>query len=207
MNDETYRLLIRACMAPLVENIPEGPDWDDLADTEIAAIVPAGRRAPGWLVGFGAAAVVMLLIGVAVVWAPSDPTSTTAGLSTFQTFDVDTAAAEVEAWWSLVIAGDLSAAAEMAHPDSSFNFGGLREMVSRLGVDVTVNVARDVFGAEDLPMLCYTLTGNLGEATGAAVFRDHEQTWLLWEVRPNTVGCLDTTTTISPTTTVPGSLG
>lgn len=205
MIDDRYRTLFRAGLAPLVEDVPEGPDWVELTDDETLRAVPPVRRIPGWLVGVGAAAVVLVVVGVAALLVPGGlPAATTPAATTpptSQAFDVDTAAGEVEAWWSLVINGDLTGAADMAHPEGDFNFAGLTGLVSGLGSDVTVSADRDVFGTEDLPMLCYTLEGTGGNETGAAVFREHDQTWMLWEVRPNTVGCLDTTTTTTSATT------
>ena len=205
MIDDQYRDLFRAGLAPLVEDVPEGPDWDELTDGEIVNAVPADRRIPGWLVGVGAAAVVLVVIGVAALVVPGGPPETTTPAATTpptsEAFDVDTAASQVEAWWSLVINGDLTAAADMAHPEGDFNFAGLTGLVSGLGSDVTASAERDVFGTEDLPMLCYTLDGSGGDETGAAVFREHDQTWMLWEIRPNTVGCFDTTTTTTSATT------
>lgn len=205
MSDERYRRLFRAGLAPLVEDVPEGPVWDELEDGEIVTARPSVRRTSGWLVGLAAAVVVVVLVGVAVFLAPAGPPPTTGPAATTtptsQVFDVDTAASEVETWWSLVIAGDLTAAVDMAHPDGDFNFGGLVDLVAGLGGDVSVSMDRNVFGTENQPMLCYTLEGSNGEETGAAVFREHEQRWMLWEMRPNTVGCLNTTTTTAPVST------
>lgn len=47
-------------------------------------------------------------------------------------------------------------------------------------------------------MLCFNLQGPDAELTGAMVFRQSDQRWLLWEVRPQTERCLDDNPVFAP---------
>lgn len=208
MSDDRYRSLVRSGLAPLVEDVPEGPGWEELVtDDTVVVAAPPPRRTPGWIVGLSVSAVILVLVGLAVVLSPSAPPSPSepAGTSPPATsvLDATNAASELEAWWRLVIAGDTGGAVAMAHPDAEFNFPGLYESMVDLGDNIEVSAEREVFGTEVQPMLCYTLTGTTGQQTGAAVFRQLDGDWLIWEIRPQTEGCLQesTSTTTSPSTT------
>lgn len=75
MIDESYREWFRAGLAPLVEDVRDGPEWDELFDDGIVmATSPAPpKRPPGWLVGLAVAAVVFVVAGIAAFLAPSAP--------------------------------------------------------------------------------------------------------------------------------------
>ncbi|MFZ0546147.1 MAG: hypothetical protein WAM60_11945, partial [Candidatus Promineifilaceae bacterium] len=88
MGEDPYRQLARSGLAPLVEEVPPGPDWAEL-ETPSSATPRVIRRVPGWVIGAGAATVVLAVFGVAALIprgeAPSTPTtipsSTTLGTS------------------------------------------------------------------------------------------------------------------------------
>jgi hypothetical protein len=212
MSEDQYRQLVRRGLAPLIEEVPEGPQWEELIAGGIVIGAPAPtRRTSGWLVGLGVSVVVLVLGGLVVLLSPSGPPVTTLPLGTIPpttiSFDGAAAAGEVETWWRFVIAGNVEAAVEMTHPDGQFNFEGLSEHIVSLGDAVVASAEPEVFGPENQPMVCYTLVGSEAEQSGAAVFRSHEGEWLLWEVRPLTVGCVDdafTTTTLPHRGAAPG---
>lgn len=195
MSDARYRNVARRALAPLVEHVPDGPDWDELmADGVVMAAPRRGATSP-WLVGSSVIAIV-LLVALALVLAPSEPVGDP---SPGPVFDAATAAEEAETWWSLVISGDIDAAIERAHPDEEFNFAGLVEIGSSLGFDVEISVDREQFGSDQQPMLCYLLDGRRSDQSGAVVFRLHDGEWRIWEIRPGTERCVAD----GPTTTLP----
>lgn len=208
MNDDRYRRLVRSGLAPLVEDVPEGPDWEDLiADDTVVVAAPPPQGTRGWIVGLSVSAVVLVLVGLAVVLSPSAPPSTSEPADTSppatSVLDAANAASELEAWWRLVLVGDTGGAVVMSHPDAEFNFPGVYESMLDLGENIEVSAEREVFGTDEQPMLCYTLTGTTGQQAGAGVFRQHQGDWLIWEIRPQTAGCLQesTSTTTTPSTT------
>lgn len=194
MRDDQYRMLVRTGLAPFVEDAPEGPDWEDLVTGNVSVTAPPPKKAPAWAVGLAVSAVVLVSLVLVVLLPPaappdaSDP-SATSPATTVGTFDGDEGAIVLEAWWSLVIAGDRDGAAGMSHPHAEFAFNGLAVLASSLGEDVHVSTEQEVFGTEQQPLLCYTLSGTDGDHSGAASFRQDAGAWLIWEIRPETVRC------------------
>lgn len=213
MSEDRYRRLFRAGLAPLVDDVPKGPEWDELNADDIVTAAPVPKRASRRLVGLAVSAVAVLVVGVAVVLAPAEPPPSSGSGEdvppAIPEFDEEAASTHVEEWWSHVIDNEFSAATGMAHPDAIFNFGPLLRSLTGLGRNFEVSAGGEVFGTDQQPMLCYTLSGTGGTETGAAVFRFYDGQWMLWEIRPGIVGCLDDapTTTSLPTSTVPISSG
>lgn len=189
MSDARYRTAVRDALEPLVGGVVDGPDWDDLT---VSAPVRS-RRLPGWAMAGVAAMVVLVTLGVpALLFAPvgSDRSVDVGGPSVPVEFPVVDAQATVTEWWSLVIAGDIDSASELAHPDADFNFAGLGEWVSGAGENPRVDVDDDGFGSIDQPQLCFAVGQAQNRAVGSAVFRFSEREWKLWEVRTNTDRCV-----------------
>jgi hypothetical protein len=193
MSDD-LRDLARAGLAPLVEDVPDGPGWQELISTPVA---PGRRSAPGWLIGVAAAVVVFGLVGVSLLLPPNDPAppvdnpATTAPFDdVIEPFDAEGAAADAERWWDLVIGGDFEGAAQATHTDSQFDFPGLADFVGR-GSAVDVEIFGAAFGNETQPQLCFVITGGVDPRSGSMVYRVSDGEWTLWEVRPNVERCLD----------------
>ncbi len=75
MNNDSYRRLAQAGLAPLLEDVPPGPEWEELMPPTQA--VPALRRRPAaWVIGFGTATVVLIVFGIATLLSTSDLPST-----------------------------------------------------------------------------------------------------------------------------------
>lgn len=203
MTEPQYREMFRTGLAPFVEDVPPGPDWDDLPSSVTpVAVSPRKGRAPGWLVGLGVAVVVLVLFGLAVVLSPSSPSSSTAPVGTGPEsavqFDGDAAASNAEAWWLLVISGDAEGAVEMSHPDVvQFNYQEFADLIAGLGDDVTPTAVPkpDIGGGP--PAVCYTLTGSDGQASGEVIFAEHDGEWLIQDIQSASGGCSATTTTTS----------
>ena len=72
MHEDPYRQVARSGLAPLVHDVPPGPDWDDL---EVPAPTRQRRRPAGWLIAVGAAVLVLVLGVPAALWVDraSDP--------------------------------------------------------------------------------------------------------------------------------------
>lgn len=208
MSESQYREMFRTGLAPFVEDVPPGPDWDDLTSgvTSVAVSRPT-RRSPGWLVGLGVAVVVLALFGLAVVLSPSSPSSSTAPVGTGPEstveFDGEAAASDVEAWWLLVISGDIESAAAMSHPDViQFNYQGFADLIAGLGDDVTPTAEPKSDTGGGQPAVCYTLTGSEGQSSGEVIFAEHDGSWLIQDIRSPTGECSASTTT---TTLVDGA--
>lgn len=204
MTETQFRKMFRTGLAPFMEDVPPGPDWDDLTSgvTSVAVSRPT-RRSPGWLVGLRVAVVVLALFGLAGVLSPSSPSSSTAPVGTEPEttveFDGPTAAADVEAWWLLVISGDVDSAAEMSHPDVvQFNYQGFADLIAGLGDDVTPTAAPKPNTGSGPPAVCYTLTGSEGQASGEVIFADYDGSWLIQDIQPPTGECSTPTTTNAP---------
>ncbi len=208
MSDERYARLVRTGLAPLVEEVPEGPQWHDIVAADVTASPPRLRHRLGWVVGLATACLVTLLFGLVVVFTSPEegptpgPTGTVGAAS--REFDSASAARQLSTWWDLVIAGNTAEAVGMAHPDAEFNFPGLYESLSSVGDVSRISIGDEVFGSTDQPLVCYYIEGNTGRESGAGVFRQSKGAWLVWEIRPQTSGCLEeatSTTSTSPVTT------
>lgn len=191
MSDD-FRDLARAGLAPLLEEVPDGPSWDELV---AAPTAPARRSAPGWLIGVAAAVVVFGLVGITLLLPATDPAPPVDSPATstpfddvMDPFDAEHAASDAERWWDLVIGGDFEGAAESSHPDSVFNFPGLIDFIGH-GDAVDVEVFSAAFGTGTQPQLCFAVTGRLDPQSGSMVYRWSNGEWLIWEVRPNVEGC------------------
>lgn len=66
MDDDTIRQAARTGLAPLLTQVPTGPEWDDLA-VPVRPSAPAPRRLPAWLVATTAAATVLAVVGAAAL--------------------------------------------------------------------------------------------------------------------------------------------
>lgn len=84
MSEDRYRQLVRAGLAPFVEEAPDGPEWSEFDLVEPLSRL-ATRRVPGWVVGIGAAAVVLGLFGVTSLLLLDEETSTAATTPTATT--------------------------------------------------------------------------------------------------------------------------
>ena len=193
MSDE-IRSLARAGLAPMVEDVPEGPEWEELVSVPVE---PARRQAPGWLIGVAAALVVFGIIGITLLLQPGEPTPPVESPVTTEPFDdliepfnVDEASAEAERWWDLVIGGDTEGAVASSHPDAQFDFPRLTDFIGR-GAAIDVKVFSGAFGNETQPQLCFVVTGRVDPRSGSMVYRVSDGEWLLWEVRPNVERCID----------------
>lgn len=197
MTDDRARTVFRRGLAPLLDGVPEGPEWEELSSPR----AKRGTRVGRWIAPMGAAAAVAIFVALMMLVDEGEPAPTGPGADAF---DAAAAAEAGEEWWRAVIADDIEGAIALAHPDGEFNYVGLRQIVVGLAIE-TVSIERRVFGTDLQPQLCYMLTGTHGaEPTGSMVFRQNEGQWLLWEVRTNTEGCstgtgLVTTTTEPPT--------
>jgi hypothetical protein len=197
MTDDRERALFRRGLAPLLDGVPAGPDWEELQTG-----ATRGSRAGRWMVPVGAAAAVAIFVALMILVDGAEPPATGTGAGSF---DAAAAAEAGEEWWMAVIADDLDRARLIAHPDGEFNYVGLRQIVAGLAIEA-VSIERRVFGTDLQPQLCYLLTGTHGaERTGSMVFRRHEEQWLLWETRPDTEGCSAGTGLITTTTEPPPS--
>lgn len=191
MTDSRYRSAVREGLDPLVSEVGEGPEWDDL--TNGARIEIRGRRLPGWALAGVTALVVLVGLGLPALLSgplgggPSadgkDPASPVA-------FSETQAQETVNEWWHLVIAGDVSGASDLSHPDAEFNYAGLSEWVSAARDTPPVTVDDRVFGTGEQPQLCFALGEPSDQIVGSAVFRTFEEQWRLWEIRTNTSGCV-----------------
>lgn len=191
MTDSRYRTAVREALDPLVSETGEGPDWDDLTDT--ASVGNGGRGIPGWMVAGVAALAVLTVVGVpALLSGPFSDGSPVGGGEPPVTvaFSQTEAQETVTQWWSLVLAGDTDAASDLAHPDTEFNYAGLREWVSAVGDTPPIRVDDRTFGSGDQPQLCFALGRPSDQLVGSAVFRTFENQWRLWEIRTNTSGCV-----------------
>jgi hypothetical protein len=91
MSESSFRRVARTGLAPLLEDVPEGPAWTDLNPE--TALAPSTSARFGWLAGVGAAVVVLVVVGAAAFLTGEDPvpppatdaTSTTAPSSTVTT--------------------------------------------------------------------------------------------------------------------------
>lgn len=129
MNDE-YRGMARAGLAPLVEDSPESPTWEQITSASILDARQPSRILPGWAIALISALSVVVLVGLALFTLEGSSVTETGGEVIF---DVDQAVSEGEAWWSAVIRGDVDGALAIAHPHGQFNYEGLGETVSTLG--------------------------------------------------------------------------
>lgn len=197
MTDDRARTVFRRGLAPLLDGVPEGPDWEEISSQR----AKRGTRIGRWVAPVGAAAAVAIFVGLMMLVGRGEPTPSGPGS---EAFDTAAAAEAGEEWWRAVIADDIERARRIAHPEGEFNYVGLRQIVVGLAIEA-VSIDRRVFGTDLQPQLCYMLTGTHGaERTGSMVFRQNEGQWLLWEVRPNTEGCSAGTGLVT-TTTEPGT--
>lgn len=203
MSEPQYREMFRTGLAPFVEDVPPGPDWDDLtSDVTPVAVSASGRRPPGWLVGLGVAVVVLALFGLAVVLSPSSPSPSTAPVGTGPEstveFDGAAAASDVETWWRLVISGDVESAVEMSHPDVvQFNYQGFADLFAVLGAEVTPAAEPKFDTGGGPPVVCYTLTGSESQSFGEVIFAEHDGEWLIQDIQSPSGQCSAPTTTTS----------
>lgn len=96
MSEGRYRELVRAGLAPWVENVPEGREWAELDD--LHATLPATKGLPGWIVAVGAAAVVFAVFGVTAVLAPTEqaPNASTSPVASSLPIDIEPPILEVQ---------------------------------------------------------------------------------------------------------------
>lgn len=71
MSDFSFRRVARTGLAPLLEEVPDGPEWTDL--TPETALVPSRSARFGWLAGVGAAVVVLVVVGLAAFLTGEGP--------------------------------------------------------------------------------------------------------------------------------------
>jgi hypothetical protein len=75
MSEDRYQQLVRAGLAPFVEDVSDGPEWSDFELT-----TPSSRhttsRVPGWVVALAAAAVVVSVFGLTSLLTPDGEPST-----------------------------------------------------------------------------------------------------------------------------------
>lgn len=97
MSEDRYRQLIRAGLAPWVEEVTEGREWSELEQVTPIATGQARRRVPGWIVAVGAAAAVMAVFGVTTLLSPTEetPTGSTTPV-TSSAFDAEPPVVEVQ---------------------------------------------------------------------------------------------------------------
>ncbi|MGA9595354.1 MAG: hypothetical protein WBV06_04305 [Acidimicrobiia bacterium] len=205
MSDDRYRAVARRGLAPLQQDVPEGPEFEELANRP--ASLQTGRQTrAGWLVAVAAALVTLAAIGATALIHHQGATSA----PTAPTFDATRAADAAGEWWTAVIAGNLDEAATLAHPDGTFNYSGLAEMLDSIGRPVTFSMGTERFGSSDQPQLCVTIDGQSSRFQGSVVFRPVDGAWRPWEVHTHTDGCTDedpsiTTTELPATTTTIGA--
>jgi hypothetical protein len=197
-DDERFRTVVRSGLAKEQQAVSRGPDFDDL--DRRAHPAPPRHRPSGFLVAALAALVTIVTIGGAALLRNDHGVS-----GATPAFDLAAARAQATSWWDAVIAADLDAAIDIAHPDASFNYPGLAELIDSIGRPLTVTIGVDVLGSGDQPQLCYTLTGSAGTRQGSLVFRRSAGSWRVWEIRPQTEGCTDKAdvTTTQPETAAP----
>jgi len=58
---DSFRRIVRTGLAPLMEDVPEGPEWTDL--TPETTLAPLKQVRFGWLAGVGAAVLVLVVVG------------------------------------------------------------------------------------------------------------------------------------------------
>lgn len=63
MNSESLRRIARTGLAPMVEDVPKGPEWNDLR--HYAALAPTRSPRIVWLAGVASAVAVLVVVGVA----------------------------------------------------------------------------------------------------------------------------------------------
>lgn len=68
---DSFRRIVRTGLAPLMEDVPEGPEWSDL--TPETTLVPSRSARSGWLAGVGAAVVVLVVIGAMAFLTGEEP--------------------------------------------------------------------------------------------------------------------------------------
>lgn len=191
MTGSRYRNAVRESLNPLVGEVGEGPDWDDLVD----GIRPEGRfrPLPGWALAGAAALVVFVAIGIPALLSGSlngGPSVDGSGQPLPVVLSETQAKETVKEWWSLVIAGNVRAASDLAHPEAELDYAGLSGWVSAVNDTPAVTVEDGVFGSGEQPQLCFALGEPAHQIVGSAVFRTFEEQWKLWEIRTNTSGCL-----------------
>ena len=90
MSESSFRRVARTGLAPLLEDVPEGPAWTDLNPE--TTLVPPTQMRFGWLVGVGAAVVVLVVIGVAAFLTGDEPVPPPATEATSTTHSPDASA-------------------------------------------------------------------------------------------------------------------
>lgn len=71
MSEDRYRQLVRAGLAPWVEDVPDGREWNELKD--VGATARKSRtKVPGWVIAVGAAAIVLAVFGVPSLLTPGE---------------------------------------------------------------------------------------------------------------------------------------
>jgi len=94
MNEDPYRRLVRADLAPMLEHVPKGPEWEALDVAQLLlSSASESRSLPGWVVAVGSAAAVLAVVGLSIgilratsldtqsgTVAPSDVAQTTAAV-------------------------------------------------------------------------------------------------------------------------------
>ena len=68
---DSFRRIARTGLAPLMEDVPDGPAWFDLDPATVLG--PSRSSRFGWLAGVGAAVVVLVVIGVAAFLTGKEP--------------------------------------------------------------------------------------------------------------------------------------
>lgn len=98
MSEDRYRQLVRAGLAPWVEEVPEGREWSELEEVTPIATRQARRAVPGWIVAAGTAAVVMAVFGVTSLLSPTEetPAVSTTPAVTSAAFDAEPPVLEVQ---------------------------------------------------------------------------------------------------------------
>jgi hypothetical protein len=71
MSDLSFRRVARTGLAPLLEDVPEGPAWTDL--TPETTLAPSRSARFGWLAGVGAAVAVLVVVGATAFLTGEDP--------------------------------------------------------------------------------------------------------------------------------------
>jgi hypothetical protein len=190
VTEDAIRDAFRTGLGPFLERVPNGPDFDHLV-----RISTSGATSPppsGWRRALAAAAAVLVVgVGALLIQFPSSPTG----------FDPQASSLMGEQWWGAVVEGDSDTLGRLTHPDAAIDALGLREMTDSLAPPLDVTMGTQVLGTDDLPQLCYILSGAEGEHRGSLVYRLHEETWLVYEVRTGASGCVaepQTTTTRPP---------
>lgn len=91
MSEDQYRQLVRAGLAPWVEEVPKGREWSELEEVSPVTTRPVSRGKPGWIVAVGSAAVVMAVFGVTLLLSPAEetPAASTVPTAISDAFDVE----------------------------------------------------------------------------------------------------------------------